>query len=80
MNNAEIIEQIITFLKQQEICSDDIGVDSLLKQDLGFDSLSLVAVIIGLEDKFGIRFEENDLNPALINTVSDLINLVGKYF
>ena len=78
MSNLEITEKIIDFLKEQEICSSDISVDSLIKEDLGFDSLSLVAVIIGLEDKFGIRFEENDLNPALINTVSDLINLVDK--
>ena len=43
------------------------------------DSLSLVAVIVGLEEKFGIEFNESDLDPSKIVRVQDLVELVGKY-
>lgn len=43
------------------------------------DSLSLVAVIVGLEEEFGIEFDEGDLSPENFATVGDLAALVGKY-
>lgn len=53
--------------------------EKLLKEDLGLDSLSLVAVIVEIEEKFGIEFKESDLDPSKILKVKDLIDLVGNY-
>ena len=50
-----------------------------LKEDMGLDSLNLVELIVGLEDTFGIQFDESDLDPQEILTVEDLYQLVAKY-
>ena len=53
--------------------------DSLLKEEAGLDSLSLTAVIIGIEEEFGIMFDDGDLDPNKIKTLNDLIELTQKY-
>ncbi len=72
------------FRNVEEVIIDAVGGDSItaeleLKTDIGLDSLSLVAVIVGLEEKFGIEFDESDLDPSKIIRVQDLVELVGKY-
>ncbi len=72
------------FQKVKEVICDTVGEENVtpdqeLKADLGFDSLSLVAVVVGLEEKFGIEFNESDLDPSKIIHVGDLIELVEKY-
>ena len=52
---------------------------ALLKKDLGLDSLSLVAVIVALEESFNIAFDDADLDPGLIVTVKNLVALVEKH-
>lgn len=72
------------FRNVEQVISETVGADSItaeleLKTDIGLDSLSLVAVIVGLEEKFGIEFNESDLDPSKIVRVQDLVELVGKY-
>ena len=72
------------FQKVKEVICDTVGEENVtpdqeLKADLGFDSLSLVAVVVALEEKFGIEFNESDLDPSKIIHVGDLIELVEKY-
>ena len=50
-----------------------------LKEELGLDSLSIASVIIALEDEFGIRFDDGDLDPAKLSTTSNLAELVSRY-
>ena len=81
-SNAEGIMDI--FRNVEQVISETVGGDSItaeleLKTDIGLDSLSLVAVIVGLEEKFGIEFNESDLDPSKIVRVQDLVELVGKY-
>lgn len=76
MNSTkEIINAIIT----EKRFSDKITADMSLSDDLGFDSLSLVELIVDLEDKFDIVIEESDLDPAQIKTVGQIYTLVDKY-
>ena len=72
------------FQKVKEVICDTIGEENImpdqeLKADFGLDSLSLVAVVVELEEKFGIEFNESDLDPSKIIHVRDLIELVEKY-
>ena len=81
-SNAEGIMDI--FRDVEEVISETVGGDNItaeqeLKTDIGLDSLSLVAVIVGLEEKFGIEFNESDLDPSKIIRVQDLVELVRKY-
>ena len=50
-----------------------------LSEDLGLDSLSLVTMMVLLEDAFHIVFLTADLDPFALNTVGDIENLLSKY-
>jgi len=56
----------------------DIAMDTLLKEALGLDSLRLVQIMVAIEDKFGIEFEVEDLDPRAFERISDLVVLTEK--
>ena len=51
--------------------------DTELK-DLNLDSLSFIAVIVGLEEAFGFEFKDEELNVYGYRTVRDLLSRVQK--
>ena len=53
--------------------------EQTLMDDLNFDSLRLVMLLVALEDTFEIELDESDMNPFALITVSDVISLVMKY-
>ena len=71
-------EMINSILAEKKF-SDVITPDMSLSEDLGFDSLSLVELIVDLEDRFDIEIDESDLDPAHIKTVGQIYSLVDKY-
>ncbi len=44
----------------------------------GVDSLSLVELIAGIENKFNICFGEDDLQPETLVTLDDLVRITEK--
>ena len=67
----EVIEQITEKKKKK--------VTQQLNEDMGFDSLKMVLLIILLEEKFTLELNESDMNPFVLETVDDVIALVKKY-
>ena len=74
-NTKAIINSILT----EKRFSDAIAADMKLSEDLGFDSLSLVELIVDLEDRFDIEIDESDLDPSQLKTVAQIYSLVDKY-
>lgn len=52
----------------------DVLLESVLGDDLGFDSLDVVETVMRCEERFGISIEDDDLHSG--STVSDLIGHV----
>ena len=50
-----------------------------LAEDLGFDSLKLVMLLVLIEDTFDIELDESDMNPFALITVQNVVDLVTKY-
>lgn len=48
-------------------------------KESGVDSLSLVMLIVSIEESFGIAFSDDDLQPDNLQTLSNLIELTEKY-
>ena len=72
------------FKKTEEVLFEAVGAEAVtgeqdLKLDLGLDSLSLVAVVVGLEEALGVEFDESNLDPQTLVTVADLVRLAEKY-
>lgn len=76
MKRADI-EKII-----KEIAVETIGAQLFTEENLkesGVDSLSLVTLIVSIEERFEIAFSDDDLQPENIQTLNDLISLTEKY-
>lgn len=71
-------EKVTEILKEKSFC-DEITPELKLREDLGLDSLNMVELMVELEDKFNIEIEESDLDPAALQTVSQIYDLVEKY-
>lgn len=76
MNNTK---EIINSILIEKRFSNTITSDMKLNEDLGFDSLSLVELIVDLEDRFDIEIDESDLDPGQLKTVGQIYSLVDKY-
>ena len=76
MNKEEIKERII------KIAEETIGVyleeDEPLMES-GVDSLSLVTLVVSIEETFGVVFLDDDLQPENLQMLSNLILLTEKY-
>ena len=76
MNREEIKEKIVK-IAEETIGANLEECESLLES--GVDSLSLVSLVISIEEVFGIAFLDDDLQPENLRTLSSLISLTEKY-
>ena len=73
MNGKKLVNDV---LRAAEIDAEETD---RLKEDCGLDSLSLVSVVVALEEAAGVAFDDGDLDPAALRTVRDLVTLAEKY-
>ncbi|MCI8596738.1 MAG: hypothetical protein HFE35_08030 [Clostridia bacterium] len=73
-NASEIVTKVL-----KDLGVENASVTERIKEDCGLDSLSLVSVIVGLEEELGGEFDDADLDPAELITVENLITLTEKY-
>ncbi len=76
MTKEQLTEKIKEIAK--ESTGTDLTEEGTLKE-CGLDSLSLVAVIAGIEETFGFFFRDNDLEPDKLKTLGELVSLTEKY-
>lgn len=63
-----------------ELCGEEVENTELsLTDDLSLDSLTMVTLLMGIEDEFLIELEEKDMNPYDLTTVQGCIDLVERY-
>ena len=72
----EIMEGLKEVLKMIRPTADLDGVtpDSRLLEDLGMDSLTMLLMSLGIENKFNMKFDDK----VQLNTVRDVIDCVIK--
>lgn len=74
----KIFESVVEILKGLS-GAEEIQVKDSLQNDLALDSLSMVALLIEIEEFFEIELDEADMNPFDLKTVEDIVVLVEKY-
>lgn len=75
MNITETVKNIIADISGIKL--DDINENNSLVNDLDFDSLDVVDLIIQLEEKFKIEINDKE---AEVFTVRDLIHIIEDKF
>lgn len=53
--------------------------EAALQVDLALDSISMVTMLVEVEDAFGIELKESDMNPFELSTVQNVIDMVKRY-
>jgi acyl carrier protein len=75
VDDGDLLTQFRGMLHEEfSIDPDRVRLDSRLVDDLGLDSLDLVSASLAIEDRWGVRLEDEDL--AGIATVGDAIDWV----
>ena len=74
MNKSEIISNLATIVKPFLNESHEISEDNNFVNDLGFDSIDMVDIVISIEDTFSIKFADKELDS--FKTVGELINII----
>jgi acyl carrier protein len=73
---AEVIAEIQRVVKSELGLTGACEPSSELLRDLALDSLSLITLVVGLEDRYRVALTEEDAEGIL--TVSDLAQLVVR--
>ena len=69
-----IVERL--FLK---IDPEDIGDEDNLMEDHGIDSVQVLEIVVGLEEEYGVSFEDEDFDIEVLQTVQLIADYVrGK--
>ena len=77
MERKEVVEKVNEVLLEQ-MCLDNAPKETdSLTDDLGFDSLDAVELIMELESKFSVKIADEDVPD--MKTVSDVVELVIKH-
>lgn len=75
MNIQEQLKEILSGLSGEEAIANE----ATLQGDLALDSLSMVTLLVEIEENFGMELEESDMNPFDLTTVQSVIDMVEKY-
>ena len=75
---TNVKDRVVEVVSNMAVVKEGIRQEDKLSE-IGINSLSVVDLIIALEDELGIHFKSSDLNPAQIQTVQDIIKLVDNY-
>lgn len=70
---AMIVERL--FLKIDPL---QIGVDDELMEKLGVDSVQIFEIVVGLEEEFGVVFDEDEFDIELFKTVHSMADVIRK--
>ncbi len=78
MDEKEIREKVVSVVKDKLGVDESAVVDSAsYVNDLGADSLALVDIAMALEDEFGVKIPDEDINK--ITTVGATISYIKEH-
>lgn len=77
MTKQEIEEKVREVLAEQLACDlAEVTLQADFDKDLGADSLDLVEAVLALEDAFGVKIPEEEMEG--VETVGDAVSLVSE--
>ena len=72
MTNFERVRWVIS--EELRMPKEDIKEDSLFVEDLNFDSLDHIEVVIGIEKEFDVEISDEEIDD--VKSVKDLLSLL----
>lgn len=75
MSTRDAVFELITELSGMKT----VNIEDNLQTDLGLDSMQLVILLIQMEERLHIEFDETDMNPFDLVTAGDVVLLAERY-
>ena len=74
------IEEEVIKITAEEIGRkpNEIKINSRFAEDLGFDSLSQIELVMKFEEKYGLKIEDKDAQQML--TVGSAVDYISKHY
>ncbi len=73
---AKVLEELRAIARRDLELEREVEPGLRLKEDLRLDSMAMIVVAVGLENRFRVRLDEQDAGELL--TVGDLVALVTR--
>ncbi|MCM4173256.1 acyl carrier protein [Arenibacter sp. TNZ] len=70
------LKGIVKTYLPEDVSIDSVGVESNFVTELNINSAHLVDIVLDLEDAFGIRLENEDMDQ--MQTVKDALNIIDQ--
>ena len=75
MAKEEIFDKLKELVVDQlGVEEDEVTMEASMQDDLGADSLDLVDLVLSVEEEFGVKVADEDLEN--IKTVGDIVNYI----
>ena len=75
MAKEEIFDKLKELVVDQlGVEEDEVTMEASMQDDLGADSLDLVDLVMSVEEEFGVKVADEDLE--IIKTVGDIVNYI----
>ena len=77
MAKEEIFDKLKELVVDQlGVEEDEVTMEATMQDDLGADSLDLVDLVMSVEEEFGVKLADEDLEN--IKTVGDIVNYIEE--
>lgn len=72
------LKELILEITQLKMSPDQISDTANLFNDCGIDSTSVVDLVVGLEERFGVTVEDDELDVSLFENISTLATFIEE--
>ena len=74
---ADVFGELKSYLiKEKHLDPAEITLEAEFRDDLGFDSLEIVELVLDMEEEYGIEIPDDETEKII--TVGDAVNLIEK--
>lgn len=74
----EIKALLIELLNLQHLNPATLTADTLLHDDLDLDSIDILELVVGIENKYGIRIENTEKGKEIFRSLGSLVRFVSE--
>lgn len=76
--NQNVEKSVYEIIKRIGNINDEkkMELDVCLIEDLGFDSIKMITLIVEIENEFGIEFDDDDLDIKKLDLLENIINII----
>lgn len=74
MNTFDRLLKVFNAVFEDDVDASSVTTDASLREDVGINSIGMLYMVIALEEEFGIKFKNEDLQSVV--TVQDVINCI----